>query len=262
MFINQDQVLLDEELLGKPVNEDDPHVKHMRLFRDNVKLATYCVKKFSPSYDGVVDFEDLHQVAYMALWESCITYDDTRGKFSTYAVPIINGRLLVTLRNSNAVKLPRSYISLRSALRKYNLTVPLTPEEVDFLVNNTRCSRDVILSYADLNITSLDAPLEGKDSEGSSLYELIADSPESKYEALDEDELDRAINDTLMLIKPEWRDIVEEWIYATLEGEHFTQGELGEKYNVSRTTIHRILNTAIRVFRMNKSQILKIYGEA
>lgn len=261
-YVNKDDVKLQSELTCRQdIIEDEDIVKATKLFRDNLKLAGYVAKRYSKSYDGVIDEEDILQMGYEALWRVCLDYNPLNGAaFSTYAVPWINGYILRSLRECNSLKLPRKAVDVRSALIKYGMTVPLTPEEVQKLMDVTQISRSEIERYSEIVTMSLDEGV--KETEGVHLSDMIPDkSVKDLATYLQDDELDRAIEEMLKLIKPNHRDMVEEWVYSVLAEEPLKQQTLANKYHTTQPHVGRILRQAVDIFKVNKEEILKLFGE-
>ena len=65
------------------------------LYFENEALVYHVLhKKFPMSrFD-----EDFQQIARLGLWKACLRYDETKGKFSTYAVPAIENEIKMELR--------------------------------------------------------------------------------------------------------------------------------------------------------------------
>lgn len=65
------------------------------LYFKNEKLVYHVLhKKFPMSrYD-----DDFQQIGRLGLWKACLSYDETKGKFSTYAVPCIENQIKMELR--------------------------------------------------------------------------------------------------------------------------------------------------------------------
>ena len=70
------------------------------------------------------DLDDIQQECGIALFEAFTNFDETRDiKFSTYAIPFINGRLLKYIRDrNNLVRKPRSVITVERFCRQYEIT--------------------------------------------------------------------------------------------------------------------------------------------
>ena len=65
------------------------------LYFKNESLVYHVLhRKFHMSrYD-----DDFQQIARLGLWKACLSYDETKGKFSTYAVPCIANQIKMELR--------------------------------------------------------------------------------------------------------------------------------------------------------------------
>ena len=65
------------------------------LYFKNETLVYYVLHKKFPmnSFD-----DDFQQIARLGLWKACLRYDETKGKFSTYAVPAIENEIKMELR--------------------------------------------------------------------------------------------------------------------------------------------------------------------
>lgn len=257
--IQEDQILLYEELCGYPIGEDQISKATIK-FRENIKLANYVAAKFSVPYDAALDKEDLFQEAYLGLWKACLRFDESKGyEFSTYAVPIIKGTILRSLRDMEALKTPRSYKDIRSALDKHGFTLPLSDTEIDVLVSEGKFSRKQILAYSDLDIVSLDSPIKKNDINGDNYSEIIPDKRRFESE-FSEEELEYIIDHVVSYIKPQHQDLVEEWMYATLEGCKLGQAELSIKYNISQASVSRVLKSAINIVKMHGEEIRSLFG--
>lgn len=271
MYITKEDVKLKDELICKPLNEDDPNVKATKLFRDNVNLVGFIAKRYKNSLNNCtsyLDYDDLLQTGYMALWIASCKFDESLGyAFSTFAVAWINGYMLRALRDSDALKIPRKHVDIRSLLNKYDMELPLTPEEIQFLLDNK--SKDSRITYYDLErfsdveYLSLDYKLNGNEEDpGADLGDMIPDKNVTDIaNSLNDEELDKAIEATLELIKPIYRDMVEEWIYSVLAEEPVRQVVLTEKYQISQAQVHRVLKQSVSIFQSNKKHIREIFGE-
>ena len=77
---------------------------------------------------------------------------------------------------------------------------------------------------------------------------------------LTEDDIEDLVDSILKYIKSLYRDLVEEWMYATLEGVHITNMELARKYGMSQPNVSRILNSAISIVKMHEDKIKSLFG--
>ena len=65
------------------------------LYFKNESLVYYVLNKKFPM--NRLD-DDFQQIARIGLWKACLRYDETKGKFSTYAVPAIENEIKMELR--------------------------------------------------------------------------------------------------------------------------------------------------------------------
>lgn len=209
------------------------------------------------AHDPSIDFEDLVQEAYIGLWNACTKFDETKGfEFSTYAVPYIRGTILRFLRDTESISTPRAFHDIRTDIARHGFSLPLTDEDVDILVSEGRFSRSQILNCVEFSLASLEDPIPGKDN----IYigdRVVAPSSEIQ---LSEDELEAAMDDLLLCIKPKNRDLVEEWLYASMEGEKINQQSLADKYNISQAQVSRVINSAVRSANLHREEILSLLG--
>lgn len=76
-----------------------------RLVLDSMKLVKFVLSKYIHIPPGL--YEDLEQEGYLALCRAAETYDPEAGKFSTWAIANIIGRIRTYLRENNLVKISR-----------------------------------------------------------------------------------------------------------------------------------------------------------
>lgn len=65
------------------------------LYFENEALVYHVLNKKFPMSRFDDDFQ---QIARLGLWKACLRYDETKGKFSTYAVPAIENEIKMELR--------------------------------------------------------------------------------------------------------------------------------------------------------------------
>ena len=65
------------------------------LYFKNEPLVYYVLNKKFPMNRFDDDFQ---QIARLGLWKACLRYDETKSKFSTYAVPAIENEIKMELR--------------------------------------------------------------------------------------------------------------------------------------------------------------------
>jgi RNA polymerase sigma factor (sigma-70 family) len=117
-----------------------------RLVMENLRLAPYCVKRFTSRYriPSVLslDTDDLVSEAFIALCRAAEMWDPKRGAFSTYAVVAIQNWLI------NVCKLDR--VGIRKEMEMLSLDSPIGEAEeerlMDLLPDNGPRLEDTVIS--------------------------------------------------------------------------------------------------------------------
>lgn len=68
------------------------------IFNENTGIA---YKIFSKYQNKGIDDDDLKQICLMGLWNSILTFNKDKGKFSTYAYNVIKNSVIDELRKTN-----------------------------------------------------------------------------------------------------------------------------------------------------------------
>lgn len=235
-----------------------------KLFTENQSLVSYVLYKLL-GYKGP-ESEDLQQIGYMYLWKACLNFDEDKGyKFATYAVPTIKKGILRYIReNTEKVKVPRSYITIRSIINKHNFTFPLSNEEISIIVNEGgSISEKLVRKYENINYIPLDSPISLDES--MTYSDIISDNSDFRedIECIKEEKIDELIYEVLKYFKvnkSNYRDLIEEYLYAAFEGINLKQVDLCKKYNISQSQVAKILKKAREGFLKDKENILKLFG--
>jgi len=107
-----------------------------KLVEENINLARFVAHKIASRVP--IPYEELEQIASMGLILAVERYDPTIGaKFSTFAIPLITGRLLNFVRDSsNVIQLPRKYHEIlqkgKRILRELSVSLGRTPTKNEF----------------------------------------------------------------------------------------------------------------------------------
>lgn len=164
------------------------------------------------------------------------------------------------LRDSEQIGTPRSWKDIKAACLRHGFDIPLDDKSIEVLVSEGKFTEEQLKNFTDISIYSIDASASNEDD--IPLKNIIPGILDMAND-LSEDELEIAINKTLYYIKgmkETHRELVEEWMYASLEGVKIEQKILGMKYNISQCHVSRILNRASTIFRANKESISKYFG--
>lgn len=187
-------------------------VSPKELFDQNQKLVYFCMKGVHvPS----VRYDDCVQEGMLALWLACQAFDSDKGyTFATYAIPYVRGAIMRFCRDKiSTIRIPRSiWYSGRAS---------------------------------ELQIGSLDAPIDARKSEYTNVGDLIPAEPDF-YPTLFEDTLDDFLR---TMPAGKHRDIAEEVLYGLAFGDKPAQKYLAEKYHLSQSRVSRLSTRAKEDFK-------------
>jgi len=195
-------------------------------------IAEIIAKKFS---GRGVDFDDLYQVASVALLKGIDRFDEEKElQFSTFITPTIAGEIKNYFRDkSRLIKLPRRIYLFSNEIKKYRDKIlnetgkSVTTKDLAIKFNTTE---EEILSSLEVGTStlSLDSSVEGIES---NLYEIIPDEVNT-FEVLDnKEELDS------ILVK--LNDNERELIKLRYE-EGLSQSDISKKWQVSQMFVSRL----------------------
>ena len=69
--------------------------KEKRLVEDNMKLVYFIINKYYPAF---IHDEDLKQIGMLGLCKAAMTFDETKGLFSTYSFRVIKNEIGMEFR--------------------------------------------------------------------------------------------------------------------------------------------------------------------
>jgi RNA polymerase sigma-B factor len=218
-----------------------------------VERHLYLAEILSKKYTGRgIDYDDLYQVAAMALVFAVERFDSSKGfAFSSFATPTIIGEIKRYFRDKSwAVKVPRRIKELslqlnnaKEKLQAENGRPPTVPQLADFM----GCSEEEVLEALEIGQTyraySLDQELSGgdSDSEGGASLENYISVEESGYASFENADL---IKSVVAELSDKERNVLEERIFGTK-----TQQDLAAEFGVSQMTISRLEASIREKFR-------------
>lgn len=184
-----------------------------------------------------VEYDDLRQVAALALIKGIDRFDPTRGlQFSTFITPTIAGEIKNYFRDeARLIRLPRKLGELHGKVKKFSLDFetehgvkPTVQEIAKALV----CGEEDVVEALEINpVTSLDGVIKGEDGEAGTLYSLIADKTDY-YEALEDRE---ALQTEMQDFSPVERDLIRYRYY-----ENLSQSATAMRLGVSQMYVSRL----------------------
>ena len=206
-------------------------------------IAAVLAKKF---VGRGVDYDDLYQVASLALIKGVERFDETLGlQFSTYITPTITGEIKNYFRDhSRLVHLPRKVSELRGGIR--NATEAFfsehgrkpTAKELAALLH---VSEEEILRCAEAGgVISLDKPADGGESGSMSFYEVLP----AQDDFFEEFENRDAVKSAVAELGEAERKIVE---YRF--GQELSQVETAKRMGVSQMHVSRLERKILQKLR-------------
>lgn len=242
--INEINVKMDEvELFTYYIKTNDVKYRNV-IVSKYLKLAEFLSKKF---VNRGVDFDDIYQVACMALIKAVDRFSPEKGvKFVSFATPTIIGEIKRFFRDkSTAIKIPRRLYEARQGLN--NARDELTQKL-------SRVPRaDEIAAYMGIGVETVLEIIEA----GSS--NIIKSLDQSVYQDNDADFGDTLGYDEKTYEKIENRDFIEKTLkmFGEVEREfitlryiqNLTQKQIAEKFGVSQMYVSRMEKKILDRFR-------------
>lgn len=137
-----------------------------RLLEENMPLIKSIIKRYR---NTVIEYDDLIQLGSLGLYKAIMNFNQTFGvRFSTYAVPMINGEIKRQIRDDGPVKVSRSTKALALLINKFTdefrgeqgreptieeigQHFKIDPYEVVFTMDSTRLPISLYEKYDDDN---------------------------------------------------------------------------------------------------------------
>ena len=231
------------ELLSRYKNTGDPAARD-RVVEAHLFLAQIIARKFS---GRGVEYDDLVQVASLALLKAAERYDPERGvQFSTFVTPAMVGEVKNYFRDkSGVIRPPRRAGELAKIVRR--ATEQLTQElhrapRVDEIAQKTDLTEDEVLEGLEavaFQPVSLDAQISGED--GEMALERVLGVEEAGY---GETELRDAVGRALRELPERQREVLKLRFFQGL-----SQREAAERLGVSQMTVSREERTALEAMK-------------
>jgi RNA polymerase sigma-B factor len=216
---------------------------HSEVTRNKiVEQYLYLAEILSKKYTGRgIDYDDLYQVAAMALVLAVERFDPSKGfAFSSFATPTIIGEIKRYFRDKSwAVKVPRRIkeLSLQlSAAREKLQTQAGKPPTVPALAEYLQCSEEEVLEALETGQTyraySLNQEVGGEGDEHAASLDHYMSVEETGYASFENEDL---IKSVMQKLSDREREIFKERMLGTK-----TQQEVAKEFGVSQMTISRL----------------------
>jgi RNA polymerase sigma-B factor len=207
-----------------------------------VEHYLYLAEILSKKYTGRgIDYDDLYQVASMALLLAVERFDPSKGfAFTSFATPTIIGEIKKYFRDKSwAVKVPRRIKELslqlgaaREKLQAVNGKAPTVPELAEYM----GCSEEEVLEAMESGQTfraySLNQEIDSDSEEGSASLDRYMSVEEKGYENFENADL---IRNVMAGLTDRERAIFNDRVLGAK-----TQQEVAREYGVSQMTISRL----------------------
>ncbi len=232
----------EKEALFVRIKDGDIEARE-EFIKGNLRLVLSVIKRFSSSNENV---DDLFQIGCMGLMKAIDNFDITLNvKFSTYAVPMIQGEIRRFLRDNSTIRVSRSIkdtaykaIYTKEAMMKNNFKEPTIAE----IAKEVGVSKEEIVYALDAiqNPMSLYEPVytEG----GDTLYVMDQISDKKNKEEKWVEHL--SLNEAMKQLNKREHEIIS---LRFFEGK--TQMEVAEMIGISQAQVSRLEKNALHSMR-------------
>ena len=241
---------MNEEELFRKYRETGDVALRNEIVEKYLYIAAVLAKKF---VGRGVDYDDLYQVASLALIKGVDRFDERKGlKFSTFITPTITGEIKNYFRDrSRLVHLPRKVSELRVSIKHAseeffaeNGRKPTAKE----LAQKLEVDEEEIIRASDAGgVVSLDVPVD-REGDGLSLHDVLPADNDVFENFEDRDELRAA----LATLTDQERELVK---YRF--GGELSQMETAKRMGVSQMNVSRMERRVLQKLRetMKKTMV-------
>ena len=205
-------------------------------------IASVIAKKF---VGRGVEYDDLYQVAALALLKGVDRFDETKGlQFSTFITPTITGEIKNYFRDrSRLVHLPRRVSELRVSIKKvadeYMTETGMRPTARE-LADRLGVSEEEVVRAAEAgSVVSLDKSVDDEE-DAMSFYEVIP----AEEDNLEQIETRDALESAFTVLTKEERELIE---YRFVQ--ELSQMETARRMNVSQMYVSRMERKVLNKLR-------------
>ncbi|MCO6485361.1 MAG: RNA polymerase sigma factor RpoD/SigA [Saprospiraceae bacterium] len=254
----------DETELARRIRMGDQAALE-RLTRANLRFVVSVAKQYQ---NQGLSLSDLINEGNVGLMKAAKRFDETKGfKFISYAVWWIRQSILQAIvEYARIVRLPLnkvgSYNKVNEAFLSFVQEFEREPthEELAELLDMTPREVSNMLRGTNRHL-SVDAPINGEDSDATMLDVLVNDGESSPDNFLMEESLKDEVQYGLALLSPREVEVIS--AYYGLNGfKSLTLEEIGEQYGLTRERVRQIKERAIRRLRKsyNKNALRSYLG--
>lgn len=233
-----------EALLEQYAHTRDPALRE-QIVEANLYIAQIVARRFS---GRGVDYDDLYQVASLALFKAVDRYEPDKGvKFVSFVTPTMAGEVKNYFRDrSRAIRLPRKGVELAQALKltRSSLEQELgRSPKLDELAQAMNLSEDEVVEALELSnamsVSSLDAQI-AEDEENAPLSRFLGFDDPGFASFEQSDMLQRA----MCALDERQQTVIQARFF-----ENRSQRDLAAELGVSQMTVSRIERQALEKLR-------------
>lgn len=233
-----------EALLEQYAHTRDPALRE-QIVEANLYIAQIVARRFS---GRGVDYDDLYQVASLALFKAVDRYEPDKGvKFVSFVTPTMAGEVKNYFRDrSRAIRLPRKGVELAQALKltRSSLEQELgRSPKLDELTQAMNLSEDEVVEALELSnamsVSSLDAQI-AEDEENAPLSRFLGFDDPGFASFEQSDMLQRA----MCALDERQQTVIRARFF-----ENRSQRDLAAELGVSQMTVSRIERQALEKLR-------------
>ena len=233
-----------EALLEQYAHTRDPALRE-QIVEANLYIAQIVARRFS---GRGVDYDDLYQVASLALFKAVDRYEPDKGvKFVSFVTPTMAGEVKNYFRDrSRAIRLPRKGVELAQALKltRSSLEQELgRSPKLDELTQAMNLSEDEVVEALELSnamsVSSLDAQI-AEDEENAPLSRFLGFDDPGFASFEQSDMLQRA----MCALDERQQTVIQARFF-----ENRSQRDLAAELGVSQMTVSRIVRQALEKLR-------------
>ncbi|MDE6059828.1 MAG: sigma-70 family RNA polymerase sigma factor [Clostridia bacterium] len=235
----------DEELFAKFRETGDLEIRN-QIVEKYLYIAAVLARKF---VGRGVDYDDLYQIASLALIKGVSRFDETKGlQFSTFITPTITGEIKNYFRDrSRLIHLPRKVSELRVGLKKLSAQIfaetgrkPTAKE----LAERLGVTEEEVLRCSEAGgVVSLDRPA-GSGEEGMSYHDVLP--AEDVFEEVENRD---AVESALLTLSDAERALV-----SYRFGQELSQVETAKRLGVSQMNVSRMERKVLQKLRETLSK--------
>lgn len=232
----------EKEQLILKIKEGDMHARE-KFIKGNLRLVLSIIHRFNNNNENI---DDLFQIGCIGLIKAIDNFDISQQvKFSTYAVPMIQGELRRYLRDNNSIRVSRSMrdiaykaIYIKENMMKKNLREPT----INDIANELGIDREDIVTALDAiqSPVSLYEPVNSDGTDSIYVMDQVSDKKNREEIWLEEISLGEAIK---RLPKRE-KNIID---LRFFEGK--TQMEVAQEIGISQAQVSRLEKNALKAMK-------------